>query len=78
MMNGENGQKFSHEELLKALMNAEDWMDQLLTPFFLLNKTAECVKYDRLLEGDGIDVGIRDKSFTQYVYDIMKELFGLL
>lgn len=52
-------------------------MDRLLTPYFLLGKTADCVKHDRLLEGDGIDVGIRDKSFTQYVYDILKEYFKL-
>lgn len=70
-------QEFTHEELLKALMNVEDWMDQLLTPFFLFGKVAECVKRDRLLEGDGIDVGIRDKSLTQYVYDILNTNFKL-
>ena len=75
---GTNGWQFSHEELLKALYNVEDWMDQLLTPYFLLGKTAEAVKYDKLLEGDGIDVGIRNKSFTQYVYDILKTNFNLL
>ena len=63
---------------MKALYNVEDWMDQLLTPYFLLGKTAEAVKYDKLLEGDGIDVGIRNKSFTQYVYDILKTNFNLL
>lgn len=78
MMNGTSGQQFSHEELLKALQNVEDWMDQLLTPYFLLGKTAECVRYDRLLEGDGIDIGIRDKSLTQYVYDIVKTNLGLM
>mgnify|MGYP001561485115 CR=1 FL=1 len=77
MTNLTNGHKFSHEELLKALQDVEDRMDILLTPYFLLHKTAECVKYDKLLEGDGIDVGIRDKAFTQYMYDILKANFGL-
>ena len=83
-MNGMNGSKFnpiksdfSSDELYKALMNVEDLMDQLLTPYFLLGKTADCVKHDRLLEGDGIDIGIRNKSFTQYVYDILQDQFKL-
>ena len=75
MTNGESGKQFNSEDLQKALLSVEDLMDQLLTPYFLLGKTAECVKYDRLLEGDGIDVGIRDKSLTQYVYDILRDQF---
>ena len=71
-MNGESGQIFSDPDLLKALHSIEDLMDQLLTPYFLHKKTAECVKHNKLLEGDGIDVLIRDKSVTQYVEDILK------
>ena len=71
-MNGMNGQIFNHEELYKALLNVEDLMDSLLTPWFLHNKTAEDVKNNKLLEGNGIDVMIRDKSITQYVRDILK------
>ena len=77
MTNLTNGHKFSHEELLKALYNVEDFMDQLVTPYFLLMETGDCVKHDRLLSGTGIDVGMRNKSFTQFVYDIMKTNFNL-
>ena len=77
MTNGENGKQFSDEELKEALFTIEDLMDQLLTPYFLLGKTAECAKYNKLLEGDGIDIGIRDKSLTQYVYDILADQLKL-
>lgn len=72
MTNGASGQKFSHEQLYTALMDIEDLMDRLLTPYFLLGATADCVKHDKMLDGDGIDIGIRDKSLTQYVYSILK------
>ena len=77
-MNGTNGQQFSHEELLVGLQNVEDWMDQLLTPYFLLDQTAWCVKHDLLLDGTGIDIGIRNKSLTQFVYDIVKTNLNLM
>ena len=75
-MNGESGQIFNHEELYKALRGVEDLMDILLTPYFLLGKTAEDVKNNRQLEGEGIDVGIRNTALTQYVYDILKTNYG--
>ena len=77
MTNGEIGKEYSSSELQEALYVVEDLMDQLLTPYFLLGKTAECVKNNRLLEGDGIDIGIRDKSLTQYVYDILQDQLKL-
>ena len=73
---GKNGQNFNSDQLYEALRNVEDLMDRLLTPYFLLKKTAYDVKHDRYLEGDGIDVGIRSTAFTQYMYDILKEFFG--
>ena len=75
-MNGATGE-FSNEQLLEALRTVEDLMDQLLTPYFLLGKTAECVKKNMLLDGTGIDVGIRDKSLTQYFYDIVADRLKL-
>ena len=50
-------------------------MDRLLTPYFLLGNTADDVKHDRYLHGDGIDIGIRNTAFTQYVYDILNAFF---
>ena len=76
-MNGTNGRQFNSEELKEGLFFVEDLMDQLLTPYFLHNKTAYSVKHNMLLEGNGIDVLIRDKSFTQYVYDILADKFKL-
>ena len=76
-MNGMSGRQFSNEKLKEGLFFVEDLMDQLLTPYFLHNKTAYSVKHNMLLEGDGIDVLIRDKSFTQYVYDILADKFKL-
>lgn len=75
--NGRSGPIFSSEKLQEALFTIEDLMDQLLTPYFLHLKTAECVKNNTLLDGDGIDVMIRDKSLTQYVYDILADKFKL-
>ena len=72
-----SGVKFNHEQLYTALMDAEDLMDRLLTPYFLLGETANAVKHDLSLEGDGIDIGIRDKSLTQYVYSILDSEKGL-
>ena len=69
--------EYTNEQLLEALHTIEDFMDQLLTPYFLLGKTAECVKNNKLLEGTGIDVGIRDKSLTQYFYDIVADQLKL-
>ena len=74
---GKTGKQFTNEELQAALFEAEDLMDQLLTPYFLLKETAQSVKFNNLLEGDGIDIGIRDKSLTQYVYDILWDKFKL-
>lgn len=72
MTNGENGKLYSHDDLYTALRDVEDLMDRLLTPYVLLDKTAESVKQNKLLEGDGIDVGIKKTALTQYVYDILK------
>lgn len=77
MSNGKTGKQFTSDELQEALFTIEDLMDQLLTPYFLLGKTAECVKSNKLLEGDRIDIGIRDKSLTQYVYDILTDQLKL-
>ena len=71
MTSSENGQKFSSDELYAALMNIEDLMDRLLTPYILLGNTADAVKFDKHLEGDGIDVGIKKTALTQYVYSIL-------
>lgn len=63
---------FTHEALHQALMNVEDLMTRLvITDWFLHLRTAENVKNNLLLDGDGIDVLVRDKVFTQYVYDIL-------
>ena len=78
MTNGRNGVIFSHDKLYPAFTTVEDLMDRLLTPYFLHMKTAEDVKNNRLLEGDGIDVMIRDKSITQYVEDILKDEMNLM
>lgn len=77
MMNGENGKEYSSQELQEALYVVEDLMDQLLTPYFLVMETARSVKENKLLEGNGIDIAIRDKSLTQYVYDILQDQLKL-
>lgn len=77
METGKTGKQFTSDQLQEALFTIEDLMDQLLTPYFLLGKTAECVKNNMLLGGNGIDVGIRDKSLTQFVYDILADKFKL-
>lgn len=78
MTNITNGEQFSSGKLAEALFTVEDLMDQLLTPYFLHLGTAEAVKKNMLLDGDGIDVMIRDKSLTQYVYDILADKFKLV
>lgn len=77
MTDGETGKPYSHEELCAALRDVEDLMDRLLTPYVLLGKTAECVKKDKMLEGDGIDVAIKSSALTQYVIDILKTYLNL-
>lgn len=76
-LNGKIGKVFTSEELLVALRNIEDLMDRLLTPYFLLGKTAEAAKFGRFLEGDGIDIGIKSTALTQYVYDILNSELNL-
>ena len=71
-MNGTSGVRFSSEELSKALLDVEDLMDRLLTPYVLLGKTAECVKNDRLLDTEAIEVGIKKTDITQYVRDVIR------
>lgn len=75
MMNGENGKAYSDSELKQALYEVEDLMDQLLTPWFVGDQAAYCIKQNKLLDGTGIDLYIRDKSLTQYVYDILADKF---
>lgn len=72
MLNGKTGKQYTSDELDAALREVEDLMDQLLTPYFILGQSAYCLKYKVALDGTGIDVGIRDKSITQYVQDILK------
>ena len=72
MKNGDSGKKsFSHQDLHLAFVNVEDLMDRLLTPYILLGKTADAVKFGRELEGDGIDIGIKQTSLTQYFCSIV-------
>lgn len=76
-MNGVTGSQFTNTQLLEALFVAEDLLDQLLTPYFLHMETAYAVKQNKLLEGNGVDIMIRDKSLTQYVYDILADQLKL-
>lgn len=54
----------SHEDLLKALYWAFDIFERAAMPFFLVYKTAEDVLETKQLEGDAIQVGVRDVEWA--------------
>ena len=69
---GKIGKQYTEEELNLALREVEDLMDQLLTPYFVGGLVGYCLRKKMIIEGDGVDIWIRDKSITQYVEDILK------
>ena len=75
--NGDSGKQFNHEQLNKALMDVEDLMARAFVDFFPLYKTAECVKFNRKLEGDAVYVGVSIKHMrTRFANETVSSYVG--
>ena len=71
---GTNLNQFTHEELNKTLMDFEDLAARCFIQFFPRLITADCVKHQKLLQGDAIYVGVSIKEMrTRYVYETIAQ-----
>ena len=66
--------QLSPDELLEALYFAYDVLDRAMTPFVLLQKTAEDIVFDQDLTGNHIDIGICEQHLTRYGTSVIKQL----
>lgn len=70
-----SGVQFSQEQLEATLLDCFDLMGRALLDslFLVLGDTARCLKEDKLLEGNGIDIGIEDRYVDNALLGIVKE-----
>src|SRR3990167_2880955 len=70
-----SGAQFSQEQLEATLLDCFDLMGRALLDslFLVLGDTARCLKEDKLLEGNGIDIGIEDRYVDNALLGIVKE-----
>lgn len=70
--NGESGKTYNPQEMLKGLYDFEDTMESAMSPFFVLGDTADSVKHQKPLAGDGVYVGIFKRHMdTRIVNEIL-------
>lgn len=67
---------FSHGELETALLDVDDLMLRctISEDYLVIGITGKCIKEDRRLEGDGIDVGVLRKDLNAGREDIMGQI----
>ena len=69
---------FSVDELNKALFDFEDLMERCLTPFMILDETANCLNdRGRLLDGDRVSVGVEVRYLTPEVLSTIETYKGV-
>lgn len=76
--NGEQSKSFSHGELEAALLDVDDVMLRctISEDYLVIGLTGKCIKEDKRLEGDGIDVGVLNKDLNAGRKDIMRQITG--
>lgn len=70
--------EFSHGELETALLDVDDVMLRctISEDYLVLEQIGRCIKEDKRLEGDGIDVGVLSKDLNVGRRDIMRQITG--
>ena len=73
-----NGVQYSHGELETALLDVDDVMLRctISEDYLVIGLTGKCIKEDKRLEGDGIDVGVLGKDLNAGRKDIMRQITG--
>ena len=73
-----NGEQFSHGELETALLDVDDVMLRctISEDYLVIGLTGKCIKDNKRLEGDGIDVGVLSKDLNVGRKDIMRQITG--
>jgi hypothetical protein len=66
--------QFPGDQLERALMDAEDLMARIQTPFFVVGEIAKQMVANERLTADGIDIAIRRNELTQDRLSTLKSL----
>ena len=62
---GGNGSRLSDLKLDQALFDIEDLLQRLVVPFILLGKTAISLKKNKAIDGEKIEVGVKENDLHE-------------